>query len=182
MKWYVVNITSGYEQKIKNTIETIEMLSGVRTRVIVPISQKHRFYKDRLYNYAEKLYPGYVFVSCEDEDYESVFSIVAMIPGVLNMSSIKGVRRIEARIYEEEMMEVLQEISSHDNKAEENDLIINIGDKVRVIDGPFASFEGIVQDTHKASNKETKVKIASAIFNGAIQDMVIPISQIELVG
>ena len=182
MKWYIVNITSGYEQKIKNTIETIEMLQGVVTKVIVPISQKHRFYKDRLYNYAEKLYPGYVFVACEDKDYESVFSVVATIQGVLNMSSIKGIRRVESRIYEDEMLDVLREISSHDNKAEENDLIINIGDRVRVIDGPFASFEGIVQDTHKASNRETKVKIASTIFSGAVQDMVIPISQIELLG
>lgn len=182
MKWYIVNITSGFEQKIKNTIETIQLLEGINTRVIVPISQKHRFYKDRLYNYAEKLYPGYVFIACEDGDFENVFSAVALIPGVLNMSSIKGIRRIEARIYEDEMLMVLHEISSHDNKAEENDIAINIGDRVRVIDGPFASFEGIVQDTHKAVNKETKVKIASAIFSGAIQDMVIPISQIELIG
>ena len=182
MKWYVINITSGFEQKIKNTIETIQMLDGITTRVIVPISQKHRFYKDKLYNYAEKLYPGYVFIACEDKDFDNVFSAVAIIPGVLNMSSVKGIRRVESRIYDDEMLMVLQEISNYDNKAEENDLVINVGDRVRVVDGPFASFEGIVQDTHKASNKETKVKIASSIFSGAIQDMVIPISQLELIG
>lgn len=181
MNWYVINITSGFEQKIKNTIETIELLQGIRTKVMVPISQKHRFYKDKLYSYAEKLYPGYVFIACEDRDFQNVFSAVAIIPGILNMSSIKGARKIEARIYDEEMLAVLQEISSHDTKAEENDLSIRIGDKVRVIDGPFSAFEGIVQDTHKASNRETKIKISSSIFSGAIQDLVIPISQVELI-
>lgn len=181
MNWYVVNITSGFEQKIKNTIETTDALRNVSKKVIVPISQKSRFYKDRLYNYAEKLYPGYVFISCEEKDLDSMFSVVSMIPGILNMADVREKRRIHAKVHEEEMLDVFHEIASHDDRVEENDENIKIDDKVRVMDGPFSGFEGIVQEIHKASNRETKVKICSSFFSGDIHNIVISISQLELI-
>jgi transcriptional antiterminator NusG len=181
LNWYVVNITSGFEQKIKNTIETTETLREVRKKVIVPISQKSRFYKDKLYNYAEKLYPGYVFIACEDMDKETVFSTVSLIPGILNMADVKEKRRVYAHVPDEEMMVVLQEISSHDDRAEENNENIKIEDRVKVTDGPFSGFEGIVQEIHKATNRETKVKICSSFFSGDINSIVLSISQLELI-
>jgi len=181
LKWYVINITSGFEQKIKNTIETTEALKTISKKVIVPISQKSRFYKDRLYNYAEKLYPGYVFIACEETDLDSMFSVVSMIPGILNMADVKEKRRIHAYVDDTEMMMVFNEISSHDERVEENDENIKMDDKVTVIDGPFSGFEGIVQEIHKANNRETKVKICSSFFSGDIHTIVIPISQLELV-
>lgn len=181
MNWYVVNITGGFEQKIKNTIETTDELRNKWTKVIVPVISKKKFYKDRLYNYAEKLYPGYVFISCKDEDYDAVFSVVSGLPGILNMSSMKNVRCIEKRIDENEMLSVLDLISNsksgHSNDNEKN---IFIDDRVKVVDGPFSNFQGIIQDIHKASNKETKVKVCTSFFNSEVTTIVIPLSQVEL--
>ncbi len=181
MFWSVISITNGFEQKIKNTIETAEALRGIRKKVIVPISQKSRFYKDSLYNYAEKLYPGYVFILCEEEDAEDIFSVISMIPGILNMADVKEKRRIHALVDNDEMLLVFNEISSNSAKVEENDSNVKFNDRVKVVDGPFSGFEGIVQEIHKASNKETKVKICSSFFGGDINNIVVPISQLEII-
>jgi transcription antitermination factor NusG len=51
--------------------------------------------------------------------------------------------------------------------------------KVRVVDGPFSSFQGIVTDVNKSGTKETRVKITTSLFDNGISTIVIPISFIE---
>ena len=79
------------------------------------------------------------------------------------------------------MLSVLDLISNsksgHSNDNEKN---IFIDDRVKVVDGPFSNFQGIIQDIHKASNKETKVKVCTSFFNSEVTTIVIPLSQVEL--
>lgn len=179
MNWYVVNITNGFEQKIKNTIETQDSLRVIPKRVLVPIVKRKRYLRDKLYFFSEKIFPGYVFVACRQEDEENLFSVVASIPGVINMSSTRGARRFFSRIDEVEMHHVLELISEHKERIEENSSLISTNSKVRVIEGPFASFHGIVTDINRHSGKEAKVKISTSIFDGGLTTIVIPISFVE---
>jgi len=104
---------------------------------------------------------------------------VAQIPGVLNMSGIKGVTRFFDRVDDEEIFQVFELMCDHRERVEENESMIKIDSKVRVVDGPFASFNGIVSEIYKAKNREAKVKVNTSIFDGGITTIVIPISFVE---
>lgn len=179
MNWYTVNITNGYEQKIKNTIETQEELRGIAKKVLIPIIKRKRYMRDKLYFFSEKIFPGYAFIGCRDEDADRIFSVVSDIPGIINMTCIKGVRRFYDFITEEEMYHVLELMSDYRERIEEANHLINVNTRVRVIDGPFASFQGIVTDINRSSSKEAKVKVSTTIFDSGINTIVIPISFVE---
>lgn len=178
-QWFVVHITSGFEQKIKNTIESQESLRSIYKKILVPVVKRKKFFRDKFYYYSEKLFPGYVFISCREENADLIFGIVAQIPGILNMSGIKGVTRIYDTVEEREMFDVFEHMCDHREKTEENESIIKVDSKVKITDGPFSSFNGIVSEIYKAKNREAKVKVNTSIFDGSITTIVIPISFIE---
>lgn len=181
LNWYIINITSGFEQKIKNTIETSDRIRKIFKKTLVPTIKKKRFNKDRLYNYSEKIFPGYVFVCCEEEYKQDILSIVLDIPGVLNMSGINGIRRIMASVEDVDMNHVFNLMEDFKEEKSENEDLININSKVKITSGPFASFDGIVADIHRSKNKETKLGIDTLLFNHENQRVVIPISCVELI-
>lgn len=179
MQWFVINITSGFEQKIKNTIETIADIREINKKIVVPVVKRKRYLRDKLYFFSEKLFPGYVFISCEDTDVEPVFSAIANIPGIINMSCVRGTRRFYDHVTDEEMYHVLELLTDSKEKIEENNELIKLNMKVKVVDGPFASFQGIVTDINKAQSRETKVKVTTSIFDNGMSTIVIPISFVE---
>jgi transcription antitermination factor NusG len=183
MSWHVINITSGFEQKIKYTIETMMELKPYNKRVFVPIVSCKKFHKDKLYFFSEKLFPGYIFIECKDENYEDIFSYIASIKGVLNMSSIKNTIKTSSLIYDEEILDVVKNIINGPQSSvsflETQDIV---NKKVKIIEGPFANFEGIVLEKSKTSHKETKVKVCTKMFNNDLSIVIVPISFIELIG
>jgi transcriptional antiterminator NusG len=181
LNWYVINITSGFEQKIKNTIETSDRIRKVFKKALVPTVKKKRFNKDRLYNYSEKIFPGYVFVCCAEEHKPDILAIVLDIPGILNMSGINGVRRIMSDVEDQDMSHVFRLMEDFKEEKSEHEDLININSKVKITSGPFASFDGIVADIHRAKNKETKLGIDTLLFNQDTSRVVIPISCVELI-
>jgi len=181
LNWYVINITSGFEQKIKNSIETSDRIRKIFKKTLVPTVKRKRFNKDRLYNYSEKIFPGYVFVCCEENHKEDILSIVLDIPGVLNMSGINGVRRMMADVEDGDMSNVFKMMDEFKEEKSENEGLIHLNSKVKITSGPFASFDGIVIDIHSAKNKETKLGIDTLLFNNDTSRVVIPISCVELI-
>ncbi len=183
MDWYVVNITSGFEQKIKNTIENQDSLRNIPKKIIVPTVRRKKHIRDKLFTYSEKIFPGYVFIACDEPNVDEVFSAVVSVPGILNMSCIKGLRRYFDKIEDEEMFNVFELISDHREKVKEreSDPAIKADSRVRVVEGPFSSFQGIVIDVNRPTNKEAKVKISGSIMDGGITTIVIPLSFVEAV-
>jgi transcription antitermination factor NusG len=179
MNWYVCNITSGYEQKIKNTIEMADSLRKIQKKALVPTVKRKRFIRDRMFMYSEKIFPGYVFIMCNDESFNEVANVISLIPGVLNMSGIKGTRRLVSQIDEVEMGHVLNLMDDFSEKNEEVELAVKVNMKVRINSGPFATFQGIISDINKSTNKETKVKVNTLLFNNEVSTIVVPISCVE---
>jgi len=183
MDWYVVNITSGFEQKIKNTIENQDSLRSIPKKIIVPTIQRKKHIRDKLFTYSEKVFPGYVFIACNEENADQIFNAVVAVPGILNMSCIKGMRRYFDRVDNDEMFDVFNLISENQGRGRrvEDNPNIHPDVMVRVIDGPFSSFQGIVVDINRPTNKEAKVKIAGSIMDNGISTIVIPLSFVEAV-
>ena len=163
MQWFVVNITSGFEQKIKNTIENQDSLRNIPKKIIVPTVKRKKHIRDKMFSYSEKVFPGYVFIACEANHVDDIFSAVVSIPGILNMSCIKGMRRYFDAVEDEEMFNVFELIAeSKDNakeKERDGDPSIKTDSRVRVVEGPFSSFQGIVLDVNRPTNKEAKSEV-----------------------
>ena len=149
-QWYVVNTYSGHENKVKEKLEmraeSMDMKDYIY-RVIVPeekvIEEKDGVKKEKI----KKLFPGYILVEMvmSDEDW----FVVRNTPGVTGFigSSGKGAKPTPLQPYEVDNLLKSMDIERIDIK---NDL--KVGDKIKIVDGPFAGMFGKI-DTIDEENK-----------------------------
>lgn len=180
MPWNVINVTPGFEQKIKNTIESSPSIRNINKKVLVPAIQRKGFISGKMHFYLEKLYPGYVFIECEHRDYDELFSYIANISYIMNMSSIKNIHKLSLPIDDVEMVEVLRQMGGEaQNKDSETIKNLKINDKVKITSGPFSNFEGIIKEVHAEKVGETKIKVATRLFNNDLTFIIVSEYQLE---
>lgn len=180
MVWSIISVTPGFEQRIKNSIETSHELINLNKRIFIPAIQKKGFINGKMHYFLEKLYPGYVFVECQEENYDKVFSFLSGLAYVLNMSSIKEINRVSYPIEDEEMIKIINLMNgekSQTSKRSEHNFKIN--DKIKIISGPFSNFDGIIKDINNSKEGETKIKIATRLFNDELTFLIVNEMQIE---
>jgi len=181
--WRIISVTSGFEQSIKSAIESAYEIRKLYKKVFVPTLQSKRFYKNKYYYYNEKLFPGYLFVECFDDDYDDLFSRIAVIPGILNLSHFKEIRRTDFIIPEDEMKNVFNvTFDKLDKYVNDEFKDLKVNQKIKIIEGPFANFEGIVTEINHSKTKETRLKVCSTFLTGGdITSIVVNASQVELI-
>jgi transcription termination/antitermination protein NusG len=182
MSWYVINVTPGFEQKIKNTIETSHSFKKIKKRILVPVIQKKGFVNGKIHFYLEKLYPGYVFVECEKEDYHELFSYLSNLAGILNMSSLKSVHRISHPIEEFEMLQILKLMNGNLGvpQSDKSGKTFTVNDRVKITSGPFSNFEGVIKEVSNSTIGETKIKVCTRLFNNDLTFIIVSEFQIDL--
>lgn len=143
-KWYVVNTYSGHEAKVKEKLDmrinSMDMQENI-FRVIVPERKEVEIKDGKRKEKVKKLFPGYVLVEMIMSD-ESWY-IVRNTPGVTGFlgSSGKGAKPVP--LYDEEVERIFKEIGyTGDN------VVVNyeVGDNVKIIDGPFKMLAGKITD------------------------------------
>ena len=149
-KWYVVNTYSGHEKKVKEKLEmraeSMDMKDYIY-RVIVPeekiIEEKDGVKKEKI----KKLFPGYILVEMVMSD--EAWFVVRNTPGVTGFigSSGKGAKPTPLQPYEVDNLLKSMDMERIDIK---NDL--KVGDKIKIVDGPFAGMFGKI-DTIDEENK-----------------------------
>ncbi len=179
MSWNVINVTPGYEQKIKNYIETSNDIKNINKKIFIPTIIQKEFINGKLHFGSEKLFPGYIFIECLDAEYDSLFSYLAGIVGILNMSSIKNVFRVSYKIEDEEMEKILDVIYGNKNNVVKTGRAFALNEKVKITSGPFSNFEGIVTEVSNPSEKETKVKVCTHLFNNELTYIIVSEFQLE---
>ena len=142
-KWYVVNTYSGHENKVKEKLEmrasSMKMEDKI-CRVIVPeekvIENKDGVEKEKI----KKLFPGYILVEMVMSD--EAWFVVRNTPGVTGFigSSGKGAKPTPLQPYEVDNILNNMGMARIDVKTE-----LNIGDKVKIVDGPFIGMNGVVE-------------------------------------
>ena len=148
MKWYVIRVVSGKERKIKESIQKelkIKNNENVISNLLIPTQKTIQIRKGKKINIEKNFFPGYIFVECESID--EVESNVKQINGVVSVLK-QPVSQIE--------------IDNILGKQEDNNETFIKGEKVKIIDGPFDSFIGDIEDIDY--NKQ-KVKVKVLIFN-----------------
>lgn len=150
-KWYVVNTYSGHEVKVKEKLDmrinSMEMQENI-FRVIVPERKEVEIKDGKKKEKVKKLFPGYVLVEMIMSD-ESWY-IVRNTPGVTGFlgSSGKGAKPVP--LYDDEVERIFKEIG-----YDENNVVVDyeIGDKVKITDGPFKMLAGKIVEFNTDEGK-----------------------------
>ncbi len=158
-KWYVVKAISGKEKKVKELIESeinYQHLSDYISQVLIPTEKIYQVRKGKKISKERNYFPGYVLI--EALLVGEVAHILKNIPGVLGFLGSKG-EPIPMR--QSEVNRILGKVDELSEKGEEISEPFIVGESVRVIDGPFNSFSGIIEEVNE---EKKKLKVMVKIF------------------
>ena len=171
-RWYIIHVYSNFEQKVASSIREQALQQGLDDmfeEVLVPTEELVEVKRGKKVNTERKFFPGYVLVKMDlnDETWHLVRN-TAKVTGFL------GPNGKPAPITEEEAMRIqnqMQEGTEHPRPM----ITFLSGDQVRVVDGPFSSFNGTVEEVDEAKGR---LKVSVSIF-GRATPVELEYSQVE---
>jgi transcription termination/antitermination protein NusG len=155
-RWYVLHTYSGYENKVKKTIETrVDALDlGDRVfEIVVPTSEEIEIRNSQRHTVQRKTFPGYVLVRMTMDD--DTWYALRNTPGVTGFVSVNNK---PVALQESEVQSILQGMTTEAPKVK---LAFQSGDTVRIIDGPFADFRGVIDEVN---TEKEKIKVLVSFF------------------
>lgn len=158
LKWYIVHVYSGFESKVKTALEekvTAYSHPEKFGEVLVPTEQIVELVKGKRKTSTRKFYPGYILVKMELDD--ETWHIVNDTPKV---SGFLGGREKPTPISDEEAKQILSRMEAGKLKPKPK-YYFETGDEIRVIDGPFTNFNGVVEEV---SPEKGKIRVLVSIF------------------
>lgn len=173
-KWYVVHTYSGFERKVKAALEERARSRGLQdliTEVLVPTEQIEEVVKGQKRISQRKFYPGYVLVRMELND--DTWHLVKETPKV---TGFIGSRQEPVAIPEAEAEKIIAQIKEGALKPKPK-IVFEVGDKVRVTEGPFTNFSGVVDEV---KGEKGRVRVMISVF-GRPTPVELEFSQLEKV-
>ena len=158
-RWYVVHAYSGFEKHVMRTLGERVALNEMQDRfgeILVPTEEVVEMRDGKKRKSERKFYPGYVLVQMEMDD--ATWHLVKNTPRVLGF--IGGTKDKPAPITEREAEAILRRVESGADKPKPKTLF-EPGETVRVTEGPFADFNGVVEEV---DYDKSRVKVAVLIF------------------
>ena len=158
-RWYVLHAYSGYEKKVKAALEERIELRGLQEkfgRILVPAEEVVEMRSGQKRKSERKFFPGYVLIEMELDD--ETWHLVKETPRV--MGFIGGKADKPAPITQAEADAILNRIEEGTDKPRPKTLF-EPGEMVRVIDGPFNDFNGVVEEVNY---DKSKLQVAVLIF------------------
>jgi len=172
-RWYVVHAYSGFEKQVKRSLDERVKLAGMEDKfgdVLVPTEEVVEMRGGQKRKSERKFFPGYVLVEMEMVD-ES-WHLVKECPKV--MGFIGGTSAKPAPISEKEAFAILNRVEDSVEKPKPKTLF-EAGEIVRVVDGPFADFNGVVEEVNY---DKSRLRVAVLIF-GRSTPVELEFSQVE---
>ncbi|MGH6791881.1 MAG: transcription termination/antitermination protein NusG [Methyloceanibacter sp.] len=172
MRWYVLHVYSGFEKKVVESIQEQIRQKGMEDKfeqVLVPTEEVVELRRGQKVNAERKFFPGYVLVKMELTD--ETWHLVKNTPKVTGFLGSRG-RPIP--ISDAEADRILRQMKEGVARPKPS-VIFEIGETVRVCDGPFTSFNGLVEEVDE---ERARVKVAVSIF-GRATPVELEYSQVE---
>jgi transcriptional antiterminator NusG len=160
-RWYVIHVYSGFEKKVATAIREQAEQKGLTERfeeILVPTEEVVEVRRGAKVNSERKFFPGYVLakMDLDDETWHLVRN-TAKVTGFL------GGRGKPSPISEAEAARIMHQVQEGIERPKPS-ITFEIGEQVRVCDGPFTSFNGTIEDVDE---EKSRVKVAVSIFGRA---------------
>lgn len=160
-RWYIVQAYSNFEKKVAEAIEKEAELKGLThliEQITVPVEKFVEIRRGRKVESERKFFPGYVLVRAHLTD--DLFHLIKNTPRV---TGFLGSDSRPVPISDREADQILMQVQERVEKPKSS-LRFEVGEQVRVSDGPFASFNGIVQEVEE---ERSRLKVEVSIFGRA---------------
>ena len=159
MRWYVVHAYSGFENRVKQSLVERVARSGLEDKfgeILVPTEEVVEMREGQKRRSERKFFPGYVLVHMDMDD--DTWHMVKDVPKVLGF--IGGTSDRPAPITDREAEAILQRVQEGAEKPRPK-VLFEPGEVVRVTDGPFNDFNGVVEEVNY---EKSKLRVAVMIF------------------
>ena len=161
MRWYIVHAYSNFEKKVAESLKEQAAQRGLADKfeeIMVPTEQVVEVRRGRKVSSERKFIPGYVLVKCDLTD--DVYHLIKNTPKV---TGFLGADKKPMPIPDIEAERIKGQVAEGVERPKSS-IRFDIGEQVRVADGPFASFSGVVEEIDEA---RSRVKVAVSIFGRA---------------
>lgn len=157
-RWYIVHAYTNFERKVADAIRErarANNLDGLFEEIVVPTEEVVEVKRGRKISAERKFLPGYVLVKMKMTDAAFV-----MIKNTPKVTGFLGADNKPMPISEDEAMRILNQVKEGVERPKPT-ITFEIGENVKVADGPFASFTGVVEEVDE---ERSRVKVAVSIF------------------
>ncbi|MBX3581210.1 MAG: transcription termination/antitermination protein NusG [Rhizobiaceae bacterium] len=164
-RWYIVHAYSNFEKKVAEDIDNKAKQKGLRDRIeqiVVPTEKVVEVRRGKKVDAERKFFPGYVLMKADLND--AVISLVKNTPRVTGFLGEDKQSSKPMHITEKEAERILHQVQEGVERPKPS-VTFEIGEQVRVSDGPFASFNGVVQDVDE---ERARLKVEVSIFGRAV--------------
>ena len=173
-RWYVIHVYSGFEKKVASAIREQAEQKALADRfdeILVPTEEVVEVKRGAKVSSERKIFPGYVLIKMDlDDETWHLVKNTAKVTGFL------GGRGKPLPISDAEAARIIHQMQEGVERPKPS-ITFEIGEQVRVSDGPFTSFNGVVEDVDE---EKSRVKVAVSIF-GRATPVELEYSQVEKV-
>ncbi|MEE8145406.1 MAG: transcription termination/antitermination protein NusG [Kiloniellales bacterium] len=158
MRWYVVHVYSGFEKKVAESIREQAHQKGMDElfeEILVPTEEVVEMRRGQKVTAERKFFPGYVLIKMDliDESWH-------LVKDAPKVTGFLGPRGRPSPISESEAQRILHQVQEGVERPKPS-VVFEIGEQVRVSDGPFNSFNGMVEEVDE---ERARLKVAVSIF------------------
>lgn len=167
--WFVLHTYSGYENKVEKGINNLiedNSLGEVIFQIKVPSEEVAEIKEGKKRISKKKYFPGYILIEMNipeepEHEWKRILSLVTKVPGVTGFVG-SGRNKKPVPLSADDVKNVLQRMGEiKGEKAIAPRFLYDVGESVKVVDGPFKSFTGTVEDVN---NEKEKIKVSVEIF------------------
>ena len=158
MNWYIVQAYSGFENKVADTIKDIMSRNSLETNlgeILVPTQKVVEVKKGKRTQKQKKYFPGYVLVKLDLNK-----NIYYKIKNIQKVSGFLGPEGNPVPVSEKEIKKIMGQIDEKEADPSAG-ITFEVGEKVKVCDGPFASFTGLIEEIDE---EKLRLKVSVSIF------------------
>jgi transcriptional antiterminator NusG len=173
-RWYVIHVYSGFEKKVATAIREQAEQKGLAERfeeILVPTEEVVEVKRGAKVSAERKFFPGYVLIKMDLDD-----QTWHLVKNTAKVTGFLGGRGRPSPISETEAARIMRQVQEGIERPKPS-ITFEIGEQVRVSDGPFTSFNGVVEEVDE---EKSRIKVAVSIF-GRATPVELEYSQVEKV-